>query len=331
MLLNCKNPFFLAPMAGVTDKPFRSFMKSMGCGVMTTELVSARALLEGNLKTKQLMEKHKGEGPWGVQIFGGNPDLLSEGAKRLEDAGVDFIDLNLGCPVNKIVKNGAGAALLKDIKTLEKVLKGLRASVSIPLSLKVRTGWDSNHRNALEVSHLAFNEGFSWMTIHGRTRVQGYSGEADWEYITEVASQAKLPIIGNGDIHSAKQAVEALQSSNCKGIMIGRGCLNNPWIFQECLYQFHGTPFVRKSLKELLDKLAFELESFYDERIFLIQLKKFAAWFSSGLPHSSLFRQKIFQTKEKQAVFDLISSLFEAIDNVPHLREYEPFLKQGHG
>lgn len=332
MLLDRRNPFFLAPMAGVTDKPFRSFMKSMGCGVMTTELVSSRALLEDNCRTKQLMARHKGEGPWGVQIFGQDPDFLSKGAKRLEELGVDFIDLNLGCPVNKIVKNGAGAALLKDLKALETILKRLRNSVSVPLSLKVRTGWDDSHRNALEVSHLAFNEGFSWMTIHGRSRVQGYSGKADWVYIAEVASKAPLPIIGNGDIHSAEQAVETLRSSECRGIMIGRGCLSNPWIFQECLHQLHDTPFVRQSLKELLDKLAIELESFYDERIFLIQLKKFAAWFSSGLPHSGFFRQKLFQTKEKQAVFDLISSLFEETDNIPNSpKEYEPFLRRGHG
>lgn len=332
MTVDWNNPFFLAPMAGVTDKPFRSFMKSMSCGVMTTELISARALLEDSSKTKKLMEKHQGNGLWGVQIFGQDPAVLSQGAKRLEELGVDFIDLNLGCPVNKIVKKGAGSALLKDLKNLEKVLSSLRASVSVPLSLKVRTGWDESHRNALEVSHLAFNEGFSWMTIHGRSRAQGYSGKADWTYIGEVASRAKLPVIGNGDIHSALQAVEALKSSECKGIMIGRGCLNNPWIFQECLHQLHGTHFVRKSLKELIAEFSLELESFYDERIFLIQLKKFAAWFSSGLPHSGVFRQKLFQKKEKQDVLELISSLFDGTESRPFpSKEYEPFLKRGHG
>ena len=330
MLFDDKNPFFLAPMAGVTDKPFRSFMKSMSCGVMTTELVSARALMENNPKTKQIMTRHKGDGTWGVQIFGQDPEILSEGAKRVEELGVDFIDLNLGCPVNKIVKRGAGAALLKDLKTLKKVLQSLRASVSVPLSLKVRTGWDANHRNALEVSHLAFNEGFSWMTIHGRSRAQGYSGKADWAYIGEVASQAKLPVIGNGDLHSAPQAVRVLKSSQCKGLMIGRGCLSNPWIFQECLHELHGTHFVRQPLKVLLDKLALELESFYEERIFLIQLKKFASWFSSGLPHSSFFRKKLFQTKEKQELFDVISSLFDKVSPTS-LKTYKPLLKQGHG
>ena len=256
--------------------------------------------------------------------------VLSEGAKRVEELGVDFIDLNLGCPVNKIVKKGAGAALLKDLKSLERVLKSLRASVSIPLSLKVRTGWDASHRNALEVSNMAFDEGFSWMTIHGRSRAQGYSGQADWAYIGEVALKAKLPIIGNGDLHSAPQTVKALKSSQCKGVMIGRGCLSNPWIFRECLQELHGTQFVRQSLKVLLDKFALDLEAFYEERIFLIQLKKFASWFSSGLPHSSFFRKKLFQTKGKQELFDVISSLFDTLSPSPS-KEYEPLLKQGHG
>ena len=330
MLAYFKNPFFLAPMAGVTDKPFRSFMKSMDCGLMTTELVSARALLENNDKTKRIMERHRGEGPWGVQIFGQNPEVLSEGAKRVEELGVDFIDLNLGCPVNKIVKNGAGAALLKDLKKLGKVLNSLRASISLPLSLKVRTGWDDSSRNALEVARLAFNEGFSWITIHGRSRAQGYSGQADWEYISEVAALSPLPVVGNGDIHSATQAVNALKTSQCKGVMIGRGSLSNPWIFQECLQQLHGTQFARQPLKILIEKLSLELESFYNERLFLIQLKKFISWFSSGLPSSSSFRQKLFQTKEKQAIFALISSLFDK--EIPsHTKKYEPFLRQGHG
>lgn len=326
-----ENPFFLAPMAGVTDKPFRSFMKNLDCGVITTELISARALLESNPKTRQLMERHKGTGPWGVQIFGHDPETLSQGAKEAEQTGPDFIDLNLGCPVNKIVKKGAGSALLKDLKTLGKILKKLRDSVSLPLSLKVRTGWNNNHRNALEVSYMAFNEGFSWVTIHGRSRAQGYSGAADWSYIKQVASQSKLPVIGNGDLNSAEQAVKALKSSHCRGVMIGRGCLSNPWIFKECLYQFKGIQFIPESLKELIEKLSLELESFYEDRIFLIQLKKFTAWFSTGLPNSALFRQKLFQLKEKSAIFDLISAFFETMEMSFFEKKHEPFLKHGHG
>ena len=218
-------------MAGVTDKPFRSFMREMGCGLITTEFVSARALKEGSLKTKILMEHDKSQKPVGIQIFGGDPEALSEGAKRAEAAGADFVDLNLGCPVRKIVKKGAGAALLKDLPALKKVLSAMRRAVSIPLSLKVRTGWDSQSLNADQAADLAHSEGFSWLTIHGRTREQGYSGKADWSYIKKVKAGARLPVIGNGDLDSSQKAVEALEFSGCDGVMIGRGCLGNPWIF----------------------------------------------------------------------------------------------------
>ena len=328
-----QNPFFLAPMAGVTDKPFRSFMKSMGCGMITSELVSAKALMEGSLKTKQLMSPNTGGGPFGVQIFGSEAEALSEGAKRVAaEIGPDFIDLNLGCPVNKIVKKGAGSALLKDLKHLRSILKSLRDSVSLPLSLKVRTGWDEKSRNALEVSQMAFDEGFSWITIHGRSRAQGYSGLADWSYIAEVASKSPLPVVGNGDVHSASQAIKVLKTSFCKALMIGRACLSNPLIFKECKAELSGSLFQKPPLKELIWKLSRELEAFYEERIFLIQLKKFAAWFSAGRTYSGQFRQKLFQTKEKQAAWDLLLSFFEESESVDAISgEYDPLLRQGHG
>ena len=220
---------------------------------------------------------------------------------------------------------------MKDLKTLEKILKSLKTSISSPLSLKVRTGWNENHRNALEVSNMAFNEGFSWITIHGRSRAQGYSGQADWSYIKQVASQSRLPVIGNGDLNSAKQAVTALKSSHCTGVMIGRGCLGNPWIFKESLHYLKGTEFVREPLKELIKRLSLELESFYENRVFLIQLKKFTAWFSTGLSNSALFRQKLFQIKEKQEIFDFIAIFFDKTGFPIDKKEYEPFLKHGHG
>ena len=226
-----QNPFFLAPMAGVTDKPFRSFIKEMGCGVMTSELVSARALQDKNQKTLKLMEFSENHRPYGIQIFGEDPDVIAEGAKRAEELAPDFIDLNLGCPVSKIVRKGAGSALLKDLKALSQVLRALKSSVKIPVTLKIRTGWDKNSLNADKVAHIAFNEGFLWLSIHGRTRAQAYSGRADWPYIKQVKSQSQIPIVGNGDLISGEMAYSALKLSACDGVMIGRGCLNDPWIF----------------------------------------------------------------------------------------------------
>lgn len=338
-----QNPFFLAPMAGVTDKPFRSFMREMSCGIITSELVSARALQEDNQRTRQLVDFSPNQKPYGIQIFGEDPDIISEGAKRAEAFGADFIDLNLGCPVPKIVKKGAGSALLKDLKKLSRVLNSLKNSVSIPVSLKIRTGWDEACRNAEEVAHVAFEEGFSWMSIHGRTRSQAYSGKADWDYIRKVKAGAKIPIVGNGDLISGKRAFEALQFSGCDAVMIGRGCLNDPWIFAEALALFCQKkdlenkenkiqkPF-KKDFKKAIDVLKVHLEDFYEERLFLLQLKKFSAWFSAGFPHSTEFRKDLFQEKDKEQLLKKIENFFsQCQDFEKPAPVYEPFLMRGHG
>ena len=370
-----ENPFFLAPMAGVTDRPFRSFMKKMGCGVMTSELVSARALQEKNKRSLQLMEFDEKHKPYGIQIFGEDPYTIGEGAKIAESYGADFIDLNLGCPVSKIVKKGAGSALLKDLKKLQCVLSSLKSSVKIPVSLKVRTGWDQNSRNADQVAKIAFEEGFLWMSVHGRTRSQAYSGKADWDYIKQLALDSPLNIVGNGDLISGEQACSALKWSSCFAVMIGRGCLNDPWIFFSSKEHYekeqrdknnspqasqstlnktetHGKKNLQQETKPKQDNLQKspqlkpttrnynqaltclkeELESFYDERLFLLQLKKFAVWFSSGFPNSADFRKNLFQEKEKAIVIKKIEEFFtihKDFQKAPPV--YEPFLMQGHG
>ena len=345
-----RNPFFLAPMAGVTDQPFRSFMREMGCGVMTSELVSARALQENNRRSLQLMEFDESHRPYGIQIFGEDPNIIGEGAKRVEEFGADFIDLNLGCPVNKIVKKGAGSALLKDLKKLAKVLKILKNSVQIPVSLKVRTGWDEKSLNADQVAHIAFEEGFEWMSLHGRTRSQAYSGKADWNYIKEVQSQTPLKIIGNGDLISGAKAYEALKFSQCFAVMIGRGCLNDPWIFLSARGGLQGetdkektqlypteSPFnplerFHRDYSRAIFRLKLHLESFYDERLFLLQFKKFSAWFSAGFPNSTEFRKNLFQEKDKDIVIEKVNEFFSQVKDFEKPEPvYEPFLMQGHG
>lgn len=349
-----QNPFFLAPMAGVTDKPFRSFMREMGCGIITSELVSARALKDKNSRTLQLMEFDEKQKPYGIQIFGEDPDIIAQGACQAEDLGVDFIDLNLGCPVNKIVKKGAGSALLKDLKALSKVLHSLRSSVKIPVSLKIRTGWDEKSLNADQVAHIAYEEGFSWMSIHGRTRSQAYSGQADWNYIKEIKSQSLIPIVGNGDLNSGVRAFSALQFSACDAVMIGRACLNNPWIFLEALELFNqnqsktdlelknyssddlelknSSSKTNKNFKLAIDKLKIHLEEFYNEHLFLLQLKKFSAWFSAGFPHSTEFRKSLFQEKDKKSLVEKIDEFFiQTQDYEKPAPVYEPFLMRGHG
>ena len=343
------NPFFLAPMAGITDLPFRSFMKEMGCGLITTELVSAKSLEAGNEMSKRLMAFTEDQRPVGVQIFGEDLKALHTGSQIVEQAGADFLDLNFGCPVTKIVKKGAGSAVLKDLAFLRQILKTVRKAVSLPVSIKVRTGWDSHSRNTPEVAEIAHDEGIAWITVHGRTRKEAYSGQADWTYIKAVKKQSPLPLIGNGDLKTPEQVLQLKKESACDGMMIGRGALKNPWIFQE-IQKKHtqetensdkkntGTCKDNKDHKtwgtytKVLHRLQYHLENFYDDRIFLLQYKKFATWYSSGYPDSALFRKKVFQSKTRQEVMDRVAGYFSQIDKQTRQDQaYEPSLMQGHG
>lgn len=376
-----ENPFFLAPMAGVTDSPFRSFMREMGAGILTTELVSVKALQNPYNRSRQLMAFEESQRPVGVQIFGEDPQALGTGAKIAESTGCDFIDLNFGCPVAKITKKGAGAATLKDLKFLRQVLRSVKQAVSLPVSIKVRTGWDQDSRNTAQVVQIAFDEGIVWVSLHGRTRAQAYSGHSDWGYIAEVKQQSPLPLIGNGDLVNGDQILKLKKQSGCDGMMIGRGCLKNPWIFQDTkadwlsggsskknnllcisdslvsssrklpqvpvkgqsvisqqtgLKSGTGESVVTgkgRSFGKVLNRLKFYLENFYEEeRLFLLQYKKFCAWYSSGHPGSADFRRTVFQLKNKDEVVDFIHQYFhrvelEARQNIP----YEASLMQGHG
>ncbi len=327
-----QNPFFLAPMAGVTDCPFRSFMREMGAGVLTTELVSVKALHNPHNKSQQLMAFTENQKPVGIQIFGEDLQALSTGARIAENTGASFIDLNFGCPVTKITKKGAGAAMLKDLSLLSRVIRTVKKSVSVPVSIKVRTGWDQNSRNTPEVVKIAAGEGVLWVSIHGRTRSQAYKGQADWNYIKEVKAQSPVPVIGNGDLVNVGQILKLQKQSLCDGMMIGRGCLKNPWIFQ-MLKQKSSFGSQKKSYISVLNRLRFHLECFYqEERMFLLQYKKFCAWFSSGHKDSADFRRKIFQTTEKTAVLDLIQAYFHQVELAQKQNtDYEASLMQGHG
>ncbi len=330
-----KYPLMLAPMAGVTDYPFRSFMREMNGGILTTELVSAAALArKPDHRTQKIALISPKQHPIGIQIFGEDPETLAQAALKVEEMGAGFVDLNLGCPVQKIVKKGAGSALLKDLLQLSKILRKIKNSISIPLTIKVRTGW-SHNRNALELSHIAHNEGCLWMTIHGRTRSQGYSGKADWDYISAVKDKALLPIIGNGDLVNVQDIFRLYKETKCDGLMIGRGALKNPWIFNESYKLLKKGPSNSRrpqSAKEVLKILFKHLSGFHDERMALLQFKKFAVWFSSGCPNSSLFRKSIFQIKEKSTALDYTFNYFDCLKiEKKEKTAYESFLMQGHG
>lgn len=332
-----KNPFLLAPMAGITDRAFRSFMREMGCGAVITELVSANGLKYSSEKTKRIMQFDECQHPVGIQIFGEDLESLGEAAKVCEDMGADFVDLNFGCPVPKVVKKGAGSAVLKDLVRLRDVLRATKSAVSIPVTIKVRTGWDEHSKNSPEVAQVAYDEGITWMAIHGRTRSQGYSGLAKWDYIQEVKKTSKIPIIGNGDIVSADLAMSRLSESGCDAVMIGRGCLKNPWIFQQSMQLYNGQKSleespIRKDFSQLFGRLRYHLEEHCDERLSQLQLRKFSAWFSSGYPGSAQFRRQVFQTKDRGDMISLIEDYFASIDHyIQEDTSHEPFLMGGHG
>ena len=330
-----KNPFVLAPMAGITDCSFRSFMREMGCGVMITELVSATGLQFNSAKTRKLMKFDQCQHPIGIQIFGEDPEMLSRAAQAAEQLGADFVDLNLGCPVPKVVKKGAGAAILKDLVTLRNILRAIKGSVGIPVTIKVRTGWDEKTRNTEDVVRVAHDEGITWVAIHGRTRAAGYSGKADWEYIKKVKQVSPIPVLGNGDIHSAEQACDRLKQSACDGVMIGRGCLKNPWIFQEALSLWKNRKkqlLQDRDFLKLLERLNYHLEQHCENKLVLLQVKKFSAWYSSGYPGAAAFRGTIFKSKSKIELRQKVSDFFTEAQNCPPSdTSSEPFLMGGHG
>ncbi|MCB0384578.1 MAG: tRNA-dihydrouridine synthase, partial [Bdellovibrionales bacterium] len=271
--------------------------------------------------------------PVGIQLFGENLDNLAAAAKEVELMGADFVDLNFGCPVPKVVKKGAGSAVLRDLAVLAEVLKAVKGAISIPLTIKIRTGWDEASKNAHEVVRIAQEEGVTWVAIHGRTRAAGYSGLADWDYITDVQAKTSLPIIGNGDVRSAEQAVERLQGSGCWGVMIGRGCLKNPWIFRQSMALKNGEKVeVKKDFLWVLDRLRTHLERNSTERVVLIQLKKFSSWFSSGYPNSAQFRRDLFASTNVVEIYGRAQEYFLSIQHLMQAdTSHEAFLMGGHG
>jgi nifR3 family TIM-barrel protein len=343
-----QNPFVLAPMAGITDCSFRSFMRELGCGVVITELVSATGIEYKSSRTLDLMNFEESQRPIGIQLFGDSPESLAAAAKVVEACGADFVDLNFGCPVPKVVKKGGGSAILRDLDRVEATFRAVKAATRLPVTVKIRTGWDETQRNAAEVAKIAFNEGLTWVAIHGRTRHAGYSGLADWDFIAEVKAKSQIPILGNGDIASGAQAVERLKQSGCDGVMIGRGCLKDPWIFREARLLWEQQAAERQQVDSLptdpkdftqLFKLLYRAFSAPrpplltpNEKIILIQLKKFASWYSSGYPGASQFRKSIFQTQTVEETMTQALGFFEELKNTAQAdTSREAFLMGGHG
>tara|TARA_B110001454_G_scaffold218991_1_gene249032 strand:- start:70778 stop:71812 length:1035 start_codon:yes stop_codon:yes gene_type:complete len=335
------NPFVIAPMAGITDHSFRTFIRKLDSSVVVSELISANGLEYHNERTFEMMGYDEEQRPVGLQLFGDDPEILARAAQVVEQKGVDFVDLNFGCPVPKVTKKGAGSAMLKDLVMLQKVLSAVVKAVKIPVTIKVRTGWNHETLNADEVGHIAYNEGITWMAIHGRTRSQNYEGKANWDYIGEVKAKVKIPVLGNGDVLTAEDAVGWLKKYNLDGVLIGRGALRNPYIFKESLALYQGRDEkIDKDFYNLLNTLNEMYALRCSDRLREIQLRKFAAWFSTGYPDSAQFRKKLFQSPNAESILAeskiYFSNLFSKTnqsqnETVLKSHEEEKFLMGGHG
>ena len=330
-----QNPFVLAPMAGITDHAFRSFMKKLGVSVVVSELVSAVGIEYKSERTLSLMSFDESQRPVGIQLFGEDPEIIARAAQVAEAHGADFVDLNFGCPVPKVVKKGAGSAMLKDLDLMKKVLSACVKAVKIPVTIKIRSGWEQNSRNALDVCNLAYDEGITWVAIHGRTRAAGYAGAADWDFITEVKAKTRIPVLGNGDILTPQKAVLRLKESGCDGVLIGRGALKNPLIFADALSLWKGEALrldLKRNYSGIFRDLNDTIRAHSSEHITNIQLKKFASWFSTGYEGSSAFRKAIFQIKDNDEVLSCALEFFGSIGNIEQEdTSHEEFLMGGHG
>lgn len=304
------NPVILAPMAGVTDLPFRLLCKEQGAGLLCMEMVSAKAIYYNNKNTEALMEIRPEECPVSLQLFGSDADIMAEMAKRIEERPFAILDINMGCPVPKVVNNGEGSALMKNPKLVEEIVSKVSRAISKPVTIKIRRGFDDNHLNAVEIAKIAESAGAAAVAVHGRTREQYYSGKADWECIRAVKEAVKIPVIGNGDIADAHAAKAMFEQTGCDGVMIGRGAQGNPWIFREVVQylqtgEIPDRPAMAEVRKIVERHAALQLE-IKGEYTGVREMRKHLAWYTTGYPNSAKFRQMVncMETME-----DLIKSL----------------------
>jgi len=294
--LQLANPLILAPLAGISDLPFRLLAKEQGAALVYTEMISAEGLVRSFKKTCRFLQSCPEERPLSVQLFGPKAETLAEAARMVESSGADVLDINMGCPVRKVVGGGSGAALLKNIKKIEDICRAVRRSITIPFTIKIRSGWDEKTKNLLEVAKVAEDCGVDALAIHGRTRTQSYGTQADWEDIRQAKDLVRIPIIGNGDMTNPQAVVDFFNQTGCPGAMIGRGALGNPWIFREALGLLQGKQLPEPSLAEKEATILRHLEMMLKVRgefHTLREFRKHLIWYTRGLRGSSEFRSQI--------------------------------------
>ena len=304
------NPVILAPMAGVSDLPFRLLCREMGAALVCMEMVSAKAIYYNNKNTDSLMEIHPEEVPASLQLFGSDPQILAEMAKRIEERPFSILDLNMGCPVPKVVNNGEGSALMKDPKLAEQILTAMVKKLHKPVTVKFRKGFNDSNINAVEFAKMAESCGVAAVAVHGRTREQYYSGKADWDIIRQVKEAVSIPVLGNGDVFTPEDAKRMKEETGCDGIMVARGAKGNPWLFKRILHYLETgellPPPTAEEVKRMIVRHGTLQTEFRGEEIAMREMRKHVAWYTAGFPHSSALRNDINQVETLEELERLV-------------------------
>ena len=305
-----KNNVILAPMAGVTDLPFRLLCKEQGAGLLCMEMVSAKVIYYNNKNTETLMQIEPEERPVSLQLFGSDPVIMSEMAKRIEDRPFDILDINMGCPVPKVVNNGEGSALMKNPGLVRKIVTSVSKAIKKPLTVKIRKGFDENNINAVEIAKIIEDSGAAAVAVHGRTRQQYYSGKADWDIIRQVKEAVSIPVIGNGDVDSPQKAKQLLEETGCDGIMVGRATEGNPWIFREISHYLDTgellPPPALEEVKEMILRHARLQLEYKGEYTGMREMRKHVAWYTAGFPHSARLRGAVNEIESMEQLMVLL-------------------------
>ena len=312
--VNLENNVILAPMAGVTDLPFRLLCREQGVGLLCMEMVSAKAIYYNNKNTEELMRIEPEENPVSLQLFGSDPYIMSEMAKRIEEKPFDILDINMGCPVPKVVNNGEGSALMKNPALVREIVSAVAKAIQKPLTVKIRKGFDEETVNAVEIAKIIEDSGAAAIAVHGRTRQQYYSGKADWDIIRQVKEAVSIPVIGNGDVDSPENAKRLVEETGCDGIMIGRAAQGNPWIFRQILHYFETGEHLPKppasEVAQMILRHARMMLEFKGEYIGIREIRKHAAWYTAGYPHGARLRVAINQVENYEQLETLLMEYF---------------------